>query len=167
MAIISDRHKGIPGALREVIPWVYSANCTKHLITNMCAANIGFQAGPQTWAVWELQKADSRAAYTAQRAVLATLNPKAVDYLDNVNVGPETWCMFAIDTAGFKMHGMRTSNIVEAENDRLLGASSMAPIAFLDETVRLEMKLSTINSKAASSKVCAQRATADRKGCKT
>ena len=67
MAIISDRHKGIPGALWEVIPWVYSANCTKHLITNMCAANIGFQAGPQTWAVWELQKADSRAAYIQNR----------------------------------------------------------------------------------------------------
>ena len=148
MAIISDRHKGMPGALREVIPLVYSANCTKHLITNMCAANIGFQAGPQTWAVWELQKADSRAAYTAQRAVLATLNPKAVDYLDNV--GPETWCMFAIDTAGFKMHGMRTSNIVEAENARLLGARSMAPIAFLDETVRLEMKaLSAARQQAA------------------
>ena len=98
---------------------------------------IGFQAGPQTWAVWELQKADSRAEYTTQRAVLATLNPKAVDYLDSV--GPETWCMFAIDTAGFKMHGMRTSNIVEAENARLLGARSMAPNAFLDETVRLKM----------------------------
>ena len=81
--------------------------------------------------------------------MLATLNPKAVDYLDNV--GPETWCMFAIDTAGFKMHGMRTSNIVEAENARLLGARSMAPIAFLDETVRLEMKaLSAARQQAAT-----------------
>ena len=68
----------------------------------MCADNIGFKQGPQTWAVWELQKADSRAAYTEQRALLAALNPKAVDYLDNVV--PETWCMFAIGTSEFKMH---------------------------------------------------------------
>ena len=73
---------------------------------------------------------DKARVYVNSLDVLEQRNPKAAAYLDAIP--HETWTVYKAAQGGISLHGWRTTNFVESENNRLMPARLLSPLDFCD-----------------------------------
>ena len=109
-SIITDRHKGMPGACETFLKNVKHVNCMRHLIDNMRTAKLGAFHDDD---IYNVQKAEHAPVFNTRMDALRIKNAKVAEYL--ARIPADKWAVHAIGRA---MFGHRTSNRVESENSR-------------------------------------------------
>ena len=127
VAILSDRHKGIPGGLEAGFPDAHHANCLRHIIGNMS----GLGAFDKN-AVWDWQKAISGRDSDAKLDSIGSQNERAGEYLRNID--PKTIVVGCL-SVGVSFYGHRTSNRVESKNSSIREDRSEDPLGFIDKAL--------------------------------
>ena len=139
-AMITDRHKGIPGAVSTYLPKCTQINCMRHMINNMRTKCGVFNDAE----VWKLRDSQTKELFEKRLAALRGRSPKAADYLSKVPLFK--WALYAVSAA---LYGHRTSNRVESENSRLLPSRFEDPYGFLEKSLFVIMDILRTNMKSA------------------
>jgi hypothetical protein len=112
--MISDRDKGLLGALGALAPGVNQAFCTRHLEQNFLDPKNGGSRGLLQW-FRRIGKAKTPGAFHVLVDELAKEAPNAADYLRRIP--PEYWVLGAFPGSRW---GIATSNHAESTNAALM-----------------------------------------------
>jgi hypothetical protein len=144
--IKADGMKGIPAALREVLPNATLRRCCRHLVQTLRKECTGKWHDSMFWAA---QKAPTLALHAAAMTTFKKSSPSCVEYL-NKNHPPITWAFYCI-ADNHPVRGDTTSNDAESVNASRLanGARYEAPFGAAQKNAEYAMdKMSTIRAAA-------------------
>ena len=124
---MSDRQKGIPAVLDEMMPDALNFNCTRHIIQNCKTAHPGKYEENDIWAI---QSSKTEEAYKQQLEKLRTKCVPAWRYISNIK--PASWCVWPhLKTRS--LYGNRTNNTAESANSMTMPQRHMEPLYAMDE----------------------------------
>lgn len=136
--MMSDRQKGIPGALGNVLEAVAKVACGRHLYDNVMAQTPHLRLTKADF--WSMAKAATAKEF---QDVHDRIELPTQAYLDQT-LTKDQWVLHAIAARDIKLYGKQTSNGVESENSRLMQARESTPLDFFDEFV--EKSLGILNT---------------------
>jgi hypothetical protein len=123
VTFISDRDKGIEHAIRNHFPRANVAKCSEHLVRNLstrgCSSVVDL--------VRRAAKVLCKNEFASIMAIVASISPRAADYLAAHENRPELW---ALSHARIRRFGITTSNNAESAN-ALLKSIRCQPIGLL------------------------------------
>nr|KAJ0205492.1 hypothetical protein LSAT_V11C500277710 [Lactuca sativa] len=86
-SLMSDQHKGLIDAVKELLPYVEHMQCAGHICQNLQKR---FNAAIYHTLFWRASKATTKNAFKFVIKEIETLNPDAHQYL--IDKVPKTWC---------------------------------------------------------------------------
>ena len=137
--IISDRDKGIAGALGEALEKVHQTKCFKHIMRN-CRAAMAKKRAPQLGfhesVAWAACSAETEAEFEEKMTTIGAISPEAASFLRSTD--PTCWALAFNSKNGHVLNNVFTSNFVESENSKWKPRRFMAPLACTLDYLRAE-----------------------------
>jgi transposase-like protein len=128
---MSDREKGLPDALKAILPDAYQAYCCQHIADNV-QQRFGIKCRPLFWKCARAKKLDNF------KEALQALMDESVDAGNYVNSIPHaSWARYCFPFARF---GHDTNNIIESINNLLGDIQKLPPLQMVDALYTLCMK---------------------------
>lgn len=121
--IISDRQKGLIGAVKQYYPTALHLHCCQHLADNLAKAFGGVNITPY---FWRIARSTSKGEFDEGVAALKVVNPRAAEYLVTIPHGQ--WAAYAVNRARY---GIDTSNMVESQNAKWIAERTQGPLESL------------------------------------
>ncbi|XP_023754652.2 uncharacterized protein LOC111903098 [Lactuca sativa] len=129
IALMSDQHKGLLEAVKEILPTVEHRQCARHVVANFRKIFPGVMYEKM---FWKACKASTEPLHNAAMKEIQLLNPSAFEYLTEKN--PRSWCRDFFEEG--KMCDAVENGLLESFNN-VIRDSRKKPIITMLEEIRL------------------------------
>ena len=146
--IFSDRQKGLAKAVKEECPRSTHLACCFHLLENTRKTDRQLDAK----LFWWVQASFSSDEFERRMTKWEESSPAAVAYLRKQTQEGTIWITHQYIDCEIQTWGLRTSNLSEIVNARLLQTRHFPPLALMSATTR-QLSLDIVNAKAFGEKL--------------